>query len=67
MAWRLPDQAIIWTNDGILLIRTLGTSFIEILSQIDTFSFKKTLLKMSSVKRRSSCLGLNVLNENKVN
>ena len=25
-------QAIIWTNDGILLIRTLGTNFSEILS-----------------------------------
>ena len=31
-----PDrhQAIIWTNTGILLIRTLGTNFSEILSEI---------------------------------
>ena len=38
-----PDQrqAIIWTNAGILLIRTLGTNFSEILSKIDIFSFKK--------------------------
>ena len=27
-------QAIIWTNDGILLIQTLGTNFSEILSEI---------------------------------
>ena len=30
-------QAIIWTNDGILLIRTLGTSFSEILGEIYSF------------------------------
>ena len=34
-------QAIIYTNAGILLIRTLGTNFSEILSKINTFSFKK--------------------------
>ena len=28
-------QAIIWTNAGILLIRTLGTNFCEILSKIN--------------------------------
>ena len=53
-------QTIIWTNVGILLIRTLGTNFSEILSEIHTFSFKKMRLKMSSVKLRSCCLGLNV-------
>ena len=57
--WR---QAIIWTNAGILLIRTLGTNFSEILSKIHTFSFKKMYLKMSSGKRRQFCLGLHVLN-----
>ena len=31
-------QAIIWTNAGILLIRTLGTNFSEILKQ-NSFSF----------------------------
>ena len=54
-------QAIIWTNDGILLIRTLRTHFSEIVSEIHTFSFKKTHFKMSSGKWRPSCLGLNVL------
>ena len=54
-------QAIIWTNAGILLIRTLGTNFSEILSEIRAFSFKKMHLKMSSVKWRPFCLGLNVL------
>ena len=54
-------QAIIWTNAGILLIRTLGTNFSEIPSEIHTYSFKKIHLKMSSGKRRPFCLGLNVL------
>ena len=54
-------QAIIWTNDGILLIRTLGTNFSEILSEIHTLSFKKMHLKISSAKWRPFCLGLNVL------
>ena len=40
--WR---QAIIWTNAGISLIRTLGIKFIEILSETHTFSFKKMHLK----------------------
>ena len=55
-------QAIIWTNAGILLIRTLGTNFSEILSKIHAFSFKKMHLKMSSAKWRPFCLSLNVLN-----
>ena len=54
-------QAIIWTNAGILLIGPLGTNFIEILIGIQTFSFKKMHLKMSSAKWRPVCLGLNVL------
>ena len=54
-------QAIIWTNAIILLIRTLGTNFSEILSEIQTFSFKKTNLKISSGKWRPFCLGLKVL------
>ena len=45
-------QAIIWTNAGILLIGPLGTNFSEILIGIQTFSFKKMLLKMSSAKWR---------------
>ena len=54
-------QAIIWTNDGILLFRTLGTNFSEILSEIHSFSFKKMHLKMSSAKWRLFLLGLNEL------
>ena len=55
-------QAIIWTNAGILLFGPLGSNFSEILIAIDTFSFKKMHLKLSSAKWRPFCLGLNVLN-----
>ena len=48
-SWR---QAIIWTNAGILLIGPSGTNF----SEIQTFSVKKMLLKMSSAKWRPFCL-----------
>ena len=54
-------QAIIWTNSGILLIRTLGTIFSEILIEIYMFPFTKMHLKMSSGKWQPFCLGLNVL------
>ena len=54
-------QAIIWSNAGILLNWTLGTNVNEILSEIDTFSFKQMRLKMSSGKWLPYCLGLNVL------
>ena len=54
-------QAIIWTNAGILLIRTLGTNFIEILGEIHSFSFSKMHLKMSSAKWRLFGIGLNEL------
>ena len=58
-----PDRrhANIWTNAGILLIWPLGTNFSEISIGIQTFSFKKMHLKMSSGKWRPFCLGLNVL------
>ena len=39
-------QAIIWTNDGILLIWSLGTNFSEILIEIHLFSFKKMHLNV---------------------
>ena len=55
-------QAIIWTNAGILLIRTLGTNFSEILREIHSFSFSNIHLKMSSAKWRLFGLGLNELN-----
>ena len=54
-------QAITWTNVGILLIGPLGTNFSEMLIEINTFSFKKIHLKMSSGKWRPFCLCLNVL------
>ena len=34
-------QAIVWTNDGILLIAPLGTNFNEILIEIYTFAINK--------------------------
>ena len=54
-------QAIIWTNAVILLIRTLGTNFSEILGEIHSFSFSKMHLKMSSAKWRLFGPGLNEL------
>ena len=54
-------QAIFWTNVGILLIGPLGINFNEILIEINTFSFKKMYLKISSAKWRLFRLGLNVL------
>ena len=45
-------QTIIWTNAGILLIRPLRTNFSEILIGVQTFSFRKMELKMSSAKWR---------------
>ena len=51
-------QAIIWTNAGIWLIRTLGTNFSKILGEIHSFSFSKMYLKMSSAKWRLFGLGL---------
>ena len=56
-------QAIIRTNAAILLIGPLVTNFSEILIRIQTFSFKKMHLKMSSAKWCSFCLGLNVFNK----
>ena len=54
-------QVIIWTNAGIFLIGTLETNLNEILIEIRAFSFTKIDLKMSSVKWRPFCLGLNEL------
>ena len=54
-------QTIIWINAGILWIGPLETNFSEILAEVITFSFKKMYLKVSSVKWRPFCLGLNVL------
>ena len=54
-------QAIIWNNAGLFLIEPLGSNFSEISNGIQTFSFKKMHLNMSSAKWRLFCLGLNVL------
>ena len=54
-------QTIIWTNDGLLLIGPLGTNFNESLVGIQTFSFKKMHLKVSSAKGRLFSPGLNEL------
>ena len=54
-------QAIIWTNDGILLTGPLRRNFSEIWIQINTCSFTKMHLKMSSGKCRPYCFSLNVL------
>ena len=59
-----PDrrQAIIWTNDGLVLIEHLGTNLNEILIRIETSSFKKMHFKVSSGKWRPFCLSFNVSN-----
>ena len=54
-------QAIIWSNDGILLIWFFGTKFSDILIEIHIFSFEKMHLNMSSAKCRPFRLGLNVI------
>ena len=54
-------QFIIWTSAGILLIRTIGINFSEILIEIHIFSYKKMHLKASSGKWLPFCLGLNVI------
>ena len=54
-------QAIIWTNDGIMLIGPLGTNFSENLIESYALSFRKMHLKISSGKWWPFCLGLNVL------
>ena len=53
-------QGIFWTNVGILLIGPFGIYFSEIIIKINTFSFKKMPLKLSSWKWQPFCLGLNV-------
>ena len=59
-------QAIIRTNAGISITRTLGANFSEILSEIYTFSFKKMHFKMLSVKWWPFCLGLNAFKSSSI-
>ena len=61
MACRLVGAKPLYENAGILLIGPLGTNFSEIQIGIQIFSYKKMHLRMSSVKWRPFCLGLNVL------
>ena len=60
-------QAIIWTNDGILLIGRLRRNFNEILIEIQTFALKKIHLNVSSSKCYPFCLSLNVLSISDIN
>ena len=53
-------QAMIWTNAGILLIGPLRTNS-EILIKIQTFSFNKKHLKVSSVQWQPFCFDFNEL------
>ena len=64
LVWVTHIWLYIWTNAGILSIRTSATNFSENLSQIHIFSFKKMHFKMSSGKWRPFCLGLNLLRPN---
>ena len=54
-------QAIIWTNTGILLIRSQERNLNETLIEINIFSLKKMHLKIKSGKWRPFYVGLNVL------
>ena len=54
-------QAIMWTNAGILLIRSLRTNFSEILREIHSFSLKKNAFenvvwKMAAILSRPQCV-----------
>ena len=54
-------QAIIWTNVSILPIGPLGTSFNEILIEMQSFSLNKLFWKILSAKCQPFCFGLIVL------
>ena len=54
-------QAIIWTNDGILLIGSLGIHFSEILIKFIHYHSRKRIWKRSLQKWRPFCLSLNVI------
>ena len=58
-----PDrhQAIIWTNAGLVLIKSTRTNFCEIWIKVKQFLSKKINLKISSSNWRLFFLDLNVL------
>ena len=54
-------QAIIWTNAGILLIRTLGTNFSEILSEIHKLieeNVFENVCEISAILSRRQCVDM---------
>ena len=51
-----PGRCQAIANAGILLIRTSGANFSEIVSKIHTFSFKKMHLKMAPILSRPQCV-----------
>ena len=53
----IRHQAIILTNAGLLSIGLLGTNYSESLIKIQTFSFTKMHLKLSSVNWQQFCPG----------
>ena len=59
--WPGQQQAIIWTNVGILYLDPKEQTYFIFIIEIYTFSFKKMHLKLSSAKWLPFCLSLNVL------
>ena len=55
------NQAMIWTNAGILLIVPLVTNFSEILIGIYTFAFMKVHLKMTQNRGHFVSASINVV------
>ena len=53
-------QVIIWTKEGIFLIRPLGTNFSDIFIAIHTFHSQNAFENVAW-ERRPFCPGLNVL------
>ena len=62
-------QAIIWTNAGILLIRSLGTNCIEILIEIHIFiqenAFENVVWKMAAILSGPQCVKGSVVHDYK--
>ena len=53
------NQAIIWTNDGILSIRTVGTNSSEILSKIHNFqenAIENVIYEMAAILSQPQCV-----------
>ena len=61
---RCQSIMCLFFNAGMLVTGYLKTNFSEILIEIQTFSFKKKHLKVSSEKWRPFCVGLNESTKN---